>query len=80
MTINFMRVYHFIVLIEQDEDGHYIAKVPDLPGCHTQAKTLPVLYERIKEAVELCLEVQRGKKAPIPQPKFIGIQQLQINV
>ncbi|MEM0234428.1 type II toxin-antitoxin system HicB family antitoxin [Thermofilum sp.] len=45
----------FTVVIEKDEDGYYVAYVPELPGCHTQAKTLDELLERIKEAVELYL-------------------------
>ena len=52
-----MRSLSFIVVIEKDEDGYYVAYVPELPGCHTQAKNLDELLERIKEAVELCLEV-----------------------
>jgi len=46
----------FNVIIEKDEDGFYIASVPALKGCHTQAKSLDVLMERINEAIELCLE------------------------
>ena len=48
----------FIVVIEQDEDGIYVASVPELQGCHTQAKKLGELNRRIKEAIELCLEVK----------------------
>jgi predicted RNase H-like HicB family nuclease len=48
----------FDVVIERDSDGYYVASVPALPGCHTQAKTLDKLMERIREAAELCLEVQ----------------------
>lgn len=48
----------FTVFIERDEDGYYIAKVPSLPGCHTQAKSLDELMERVKEAIELYLEVE----------------------
>lgn len=58
-----MRKHQFLVLIEKDEDNTLIASVPALKGCHTQAKTLPVLLERIKEAIQLCLEVQ-GPKVP----------------
>ena len=46
----------FTVIIEQDEEGYYIAEVPELKGCHTQAKSLDALMERIKEAIMLCLE------------------------
>ena len=45
----------FAVLVEKDEDGYYLASVPELPGCHTQAKTLDELTRRIKEAIEVYL-------------------------
>lgn len=54
-----MKKLTFTVLIERDEDGIYIAKVPALKGCHTQAFTYEELIPRIKEAVGLCLEDQR---------------------
>jgi predicted RNase H-like HicB family nuclease len=44
----------FTVIIEQDEEGYYIAEVPELKGCHTQAKSLDTLMERVKEAIQLC--------------------------
>ncbi len=47
----------FNVVIEQDEEGYFVASVPALRGCHTQAKSLDVLMKRIKEAITLCLEV-----------------------
>lgn len=46
----------FNVIIERDTDGYLVASVPSIPGCHTQAKSLDELMERIKEAIELCLE------------------------
>lgn len=50
----------FHVIIEQDEDGGYIGKVPKLHGCLTQGDHLNELIGNIKEAIELCLEVQNG--------------------
>ena len=47
----------FSVIIEKDEDGYFVASVPTLKGCHTQAKSLDLLMKRVKEAIELCLEV-----------------------
>ena len=47
----------FKIIIERDEDGFFVASVPALPGCHTQAKTLPELMSRVREAIQLCLEV-----------------------
>ena len=47
----------YTVIIEQDEEGYYIAEVPELKGCHTQAKSLDMLLERIKEAIQLLIGV-----------------------
>lgn len=54
----------FNVVIERDEEGLYVASVPELHGCHSQALSLDVLMERTREAIELCLEVQG--ELPIP--------------
>lgn len=54
-----MKKYEFTVIIEKDEDGILIGTVPQLKGCHTQGKTLDELLERIKEAIDLCLEVEK---------------------
>lgn len=48
----------FNVIIERDSDGYFVASVPSLAGCHTQAKSLDELMELIKEAIELCLELE----------------------
>ncbi|HUQ71237.1 MAG TPA: type II toxin-antitoxin system HicB family antitoxin [Planctomycetaceae bacterium] len=48
----------FKVVIEQDEDGYYVASVPALPGCHTQARTLEDVMKRIREAIELYFDVE----------------------
>ena len=46
----------FDVIIERDEEGYYIASVPQLHGCYTQARSLDEVTVRIREAIELCLE------------------------
>ena len=48
----------FTVVIERDEDGWLLGTVPGLAGCHTQARTVNQLMQRIREAIELCLEVK----------------------
>ncbi len=65
----------FNVLIEQDEDGIYVARVPEIEGCYTQGKTLQEVLERIKEAIEVCLEADKEKINPM---RFIGIQRVQV--
>jgi predicted RNase H-like HicB family nuclease len=66
----------FNVIIEKDEDGYFVATVPTLRGCHTQAKSLDKLMERTKEAIELCLEVDENTS----QNEFIGVQRLAVSV
>jgi predicted RNase H-like HicB family nuclease len=63
----------FNVVIERDSEGYYVASAPELPGCHTQAKSLDTLMRRIREAIELCLEVQDEEITP---HEFIGIQRI----
>jgi predicted RNase H-like HicB family nuclease len=45
----------FTVVIEQDEEGLFVATVPALHGCHTQAKDLDTLMKRVHEVISLCL-------------------------
>jgi predicted RNase H-like HicB family nuclease len=52
------KVRQFTVVIEQDEDGYYVATVASLPSCYTQARTLEELAPRIREVIALCLAEQ----------------------
>ena len=65
----------FTVIIEQDEEGYFIAEVPELKGCHTQAKSLDTLMKRIKEAIQLCLDVQGGKQS---KTHLVGVQKVAV--
>lgn len=67
----------FSIIVEQDEDGFFVASVPELKGCHTQAKSLDELMERIREAIELCLEVEEREINPA---RFIGIQRMTVEI
>ena len=65
----------FDVVVEKDSAGYFVASVPSLPGCHTQAKSLDTLMERIREAIELCLDVQ-GE--PPDTLDFVGVQRVSV--
>ena len=65
----------FNVVIEQGEDGYLISSVVELPGCHTQAKNYDELLKRTKEAIKLYLKVKKPEEA---SPKFLGLQQIEI--
>jgi predicted RNase H-like HicB family nuclease len=63
----------FSIIIERDEEGFYVASVPELRGCHTQAKSLDTLLKRAREAIDLCLEVEGN----LPKSsQFIGVQRM----
>jgi len=66
----------FTVIIEQDEDGYFIGTVPELKGCHTQARSLDQLMERIKEATLVCLESEQDIEET--ELKFVGVQKIAV--
>jgi predicted RNase H-like HicB family nuclease len=65
----------FDVVIERDDEGYYVASVPQLPGCHTQARSLDEVTQRIREAIEVCHEVEGEPEQSL---EFIGIQRITI--
>lgn len=67
--------FDFDVIIEKDEEGYLVASVPALKGCHTQARSLDDLMERIHEAAELCLEVDGPPKGV---RQFVGVQRMAV--
>jgi predicted RNase H-like HicB family nuclease len=64
----------FSVVVERDSEGYYVANVPELPRCHTQARSLDKLMERIKEAIELCPEVEHD----VPATEFFGVKRVAV--
>ncbi len=76
---------NYKIIIERDEDGYYVASVPCLPGCVTQAPSLAELEGRVREAIELCLEVAdedpdyREKIERFSyEPGFIGVDTIEV--
>lgn len=65
----------FNVVVERDSEGYYVASVPALPGCHTQAKSLDELIVRIREAIELYLDVEADQ---IEHLDFVGVQKVTV--
>ena len=62
------------MLIEKDEEGFYVATVPALKSCYTQAKTMEELMPRVREVIELCLE----EEEPV-QMTFEGVQHIEVS-
>jgi len=68
-----LKTRQFNVVVERDAEGFFVATVPSLPGCHTQARSLDQLMERVREAIELYLEV--GGE-PVEDLDFLGGQRV----
>lgn len=74
------KILQYKVIIERDENGMYLASVPELPACYTQAKTLEILRKRIKEAIKLVLREDREliKEKSSLSPSFFGIEEITV--
>ncbi|NJO34107.1 MAG: type II toxin-antitoxin system HicB family antitoxin [Rhodospirillales bacterium] len=67
----------FTVIVERDEDDNYVASVPALTGCHTQARSLDELMQRVREVIMLCLE---DADPADPTLEFVGVQHITVPV
>ena len=65
----------YTVIIEKDEEGWCVSEVIELPGCHTQAKTIDKLLERTKEAIQAYLE---NEETFYISEEFVGVQQIEV--
>jgi predicted RNase H-like HicB family nuclease len=65
---------NYRVIIEKDEDGVLVGRVPDLPGCATEGKTRVELMKNLKEAIQAYLEALKEHGEPVP------IETVQISV
>jgi len=70
------RTFHLVV--ERDEDGFYVASVPELPGCHTQAPDLETLEDRAREAIELYLDSVPAARGRTRVPRFVGVHTVEV--
>ena len=77
-----MNKYRIQVLIEQDEDGKYIASCPSLQGCYTQGDTIEEAMENIQDVIEMCLEelLEEQKEIKLFYPQIIDIKQIEVTV
>lgn len=65
----------YTILIERDEDGWFVSEVVELPGCHTQAKSMDELLKRTREAISAYIWEQ---EEPVLSQEFVGVQQIEV--
>ena len=77
-----MTNYRFQILIEQDEDGMYIAECPALQGCYTQGETFEEALENIQEVIRMCVQelAEEGKNVDPRFPEIVGIKTLDMAI
>jgi len=56
------------VIIEQDEDGMFVAEAPSLPGCISQGTTRDEALVNIREAIQAYIESLEKHNEPVPLP------------
>lgn len=66
----------FTVIVEKDEDGYFVAEVPDLKGCYTQGKSLDEVMKNIKEVIDICLEAEGEKE--FPKKELVAVQKIEV--
>ena len=77
-----MTTYRLQVVIEQDEDGLYVAEVPALKSCFTQGRTFEEAMERIQEVIQMCLQemIEDGIPVDTRFPEVVGIKFVEVAV
>ena len=75
-----MKNYTFSVLIEKDEDGGFVGRVPELIGCSTQGDSIPELLSNVREAIAVCLEAHEKDGVPAFSKDYLGIRQLEVAI
>ena len=76
-----MQTYRFQIVIEQDEDGVYVAECPALPGCYSQGKTFEEALDNVREVIDLCLKEaeEEGQLIDPRFPEIVGIKTIEVN-
>lgn len=74
------KVLNYRVIVEQDEDGVFIASVPSLQGCYTEADTYEEVINNIKDAIKLHLKARQSKSSAFDDTflEFVGIKNISI--
>ena len=65
----------YTIIIEKDEKGWFVSDVVELPGCHTQAKSIDQLIDRTRKAIQAYLE---SDEMPEISDEFVGVQQIEV--
>lgn len=72
--------YNFLVIVEKDEDGFFVADCPELTGCHTQGKTLEEAITNIRDAIKLNLKILKEDKQEIPKSQPVSLTSLEVSI
>lgn len=75
------KILNYRVIIEQDEDGKFLASVPALQGCYTEGDTFEEALENAKDVIKLHLAARKERRL-LPddsQTEFVGVKNITIS-
>ena len=76
-----MRHYEFQAIVEQDEDGMFVAEVSAIKACYAQGKTFEEAIANVTDVLKMCLEEMRSHGEEIPPPvEVVGLKRVEVAV
>ena len=76
-----MQRYQFQVIVEQDEDGVFVAEVPAIKACYAQGKTFEEAIANVTDVLKMCLEEMQARGEEIPPPaEVVGFKRVEVAV
>ena len=76
-----MQRYEYQVIVEQDEDGVFVAEVLNVRACYAQGKTFEEAIANIRDVLQMCLQEMRARGDEIPPPnEFVGLTRVEVTV
>ena len=75
------KILNYRVIVEQDEDGIFVASVPSLQGCYTEGDTFEETLNNIEDVIKLHIKARKARGLPLDdsKTKFVGVKELTIN-
>jgi predicted RNase H-like HicB family nuclease len=76
-----VQTYQFHVIVEQDEDGHFVAEISAIRACYAQGRTFEEAIENIRDVLQMCLQemIERGEEIPRPG-EIVGLKRVEVAV
>jgi predicted RNase H-like HicB family nuclease len=68
------RKLRYVVTIERETDGRFIASVPEVPGCHVYGRTRRQAIARARNALQFYVDSLRGQGRKPPRQPLVAVE------